>query len=253
MTLDASGNFIVGGTSALVSGSGRGNITINGSSTSVLSFGSAGTNTGYLYATTSGLELASIGSTFVRFSTNGSEAARIDSSGNLCVGTTSQVSGSILSLVGGSGKNGAGIQVASGQTGIIYTNTGAYNYNAETFNYNGSQVGYIQVQAALTLYSTTSDYRLKTVIGSVTGSGERIDALKPIDYAMKSDGSQHRGFLAHEFQSVYANSVTETKDSVDNNGKPVYQGMQAGSAEVIADLVAELQSLRKRIAALEAK
>jgi hypothetical protein len=102
MTLDASGNLVVGGTSALVSASGRGNITVNGSTDSILAFGSAGTNTGYLYATTSGMELASIGSTFVRFSTNGSERARIDSSGNLLVGLTSatgvaklQVSGPI--------------------------------------------------------------------------------------------------------------------------------------------------------------
>ena len=82
MTLDASGNLLVGGTSALVSAVGRGNITVNGSTDAVLSFGSAGTNTGYLYATTSGLELASIGSTFVRFSTNGLERARISSGGD---------------------------------------------------------------------------------------------------------------------------------------------------------------------------
>ena len=43
------------------------------------------------------------------------------------------------------------------------------------------------------------------------------------------------------------------KDAVDTEGNPKYQGMQASSAEVIANLVAELQSLRKRLAALESK
>jgi hypothetical protein len=57
--------------------------------------------------------------------------------------------------------------------------------------------------------------------------------------------------LAHEFQAVYPNSVTGTKDAVDANGNPKYQGMQAGTAEVIADLVAEIQSLRVRVAQLE--
>jgi hypothetical protein len=59
--------------------------------------------------------------------------------------------------------------------------------------------------------------------------------------------------LAHQFQEVYANSVTGTKDAVDAEGKPVYQSMQASTSEVIADLVAEIKSLRIRITQLEAK
>jgi len=58
--------------------------------------------------------------------------------------------------------------------------------------------------------------------------------------------------LAHEFQTVYANSVTGEKDAVNADGKPVYQAMQASTAEVMADLVAEIQSLRARLSALEA-
>ena len=103
------------------------------------------------------------------------------------------------------------------------------------------------------VYNTTSDYRLKTVLGSVSGAGERIDALKPIDYQWTEDGSNARGFLAHEFKEVYANSVTGEKDAVDADGNPVYQAMQASTPEVIADLVAEIQSLRKRILTLENK
>ena len=86
------------------------------------------------------------------------------------------------------------------------------------------------------------------MVGAVTGQGARIDALKPIDYLWTESGQQARGFLAHEFQEVYANSVTGTKDAVDTDGKLKYQAMQASSSEVIADLVAEIQSLRKRLA-----
>jgi hypothetical protein len=102
-------------------------------------------------------------------------------------------------------------------------------------------------------YNTTSDYRLKTVTGSVTGQGERIDALKPIDYQWKEGNTQARGFLAHEFQTVYPNSVTGDKDAVDANGNPKHQSMQAATSEVMADLVAEIQSLRFRVAQLESK
>jgi hypothetical protein len=55
-----------------------------------------------------------------------------------------------------------------------------------------------------------------------------------------------RGFLAHEFQSVYAHSVNGEKDAVDDKGNPAYQSMQAGSAEVIADLVAGGYIIKKR-------
>ena len=85
--IDSSGNFIVGNTSALVSASGRGNITINGSSASILSFGIAGSNSGYIFSSSGALELNAIGSRTMNFTVNGSEAARIDSSGNVGIGT----------------------------------------------------------------------------------------------------------------------------------------------------------------------
>ena len=69
----------------------------------------------------------------------------------------------------------------------------------------------------------------------------------------KDGGDKGVGFLAHEFAEVSPLSVSGEKDAVDADGKPVYQSMQASTSEVIANLVAELQSLRKRLAALEAK
>lgn len=104
-----------------------------------------------------------------------------------------------------------------------------------------------------TTYATSSDYRLKNVIGKITNSGEFIDALKPIEGTWKSDNSKFVGFLAHEFAEVSPSSVGGEKDAVDADGKPVYQSMQASSGEVIANIVAELQSLRKRLAAIESK
>ena len=119
-----------------------------------------------------------------------------------------------------------------------------------TFAANSATCGVIDRvgTTSAVVYTATSDYRLKNVTGAVTGQGARIDALKPIDYQWKEDNSQARGFLAHEFQTVYPNSVTGTKDALDADGNPKYQAMQASSSEVIADLVAEIQSLRKRLA-----
>ena len=116
-----------------------------------------------------------------------------------------------------------------------------------------SVVGSITHNGTATAYNTSSDYRLKTVIGAVNNAGQRIDALQPVEYTWNDNGERARGFLAHQFQEVYASSVSGTKDAVDAEGKPVYQSMQASTSEVIADLVAELQSLRKRVAELESK
>jgi hypothetical protein len=175
------------------------------------------------------------------------QAMTLDASGNLLVGTTSNA-GSARVNVSFSGPSNDGVD-------IIDSANGSGSYYIAFRNSAGTAIGTVSrvsTTNAVT-YNTTSDYRLKTVIGVVTGHGERIDALKPIDYQWKENNAHARGFLAHEFQEVYASSVTGTKDAVDADGNPVYQGMQASSTELIADLVAEIQSLRKRLAALESK
>jgi hypothetical protein len=130
-------------------------------------------------------------------------------------------------------------------------NNGAGDFHR--FYLSGSQIGSISGSGSLTTYNSTSDYRLKNVIGAVSGHGERIDALEPIEYEWKTDNSKTRGFLAHKFQEVYPTSVSGTKDAIDEKGNPKYQSMQASTSEVIADLIAEIQSLRKRLAIIEAK
>jgi len=175
------------------------------------------------------------------------EAMTLDASGNLLVGTTT---------ASVSNTNGLTVVNPTGATAISIGHlTGTANTAGFAFfNYNGTAIGSItQSGTTAVLYNTTSDYRLKTVIGPVADAGQRIDALQPVEYAWNSNGTRTRGFLAHEFQTVYPNSVSGEKDAEDEDGNPVYQAMQASTSEVIADLVAELQSLRSRVALLEAK
>ena len=176
-------------------------------------------------------------------STFSTPAMLIDSSGNLLVGTTTGRTSKIVVEADGTTTYG----VTSNMTAASGT-----RYHM-IFRESGTERGSITSNGTVTAYNTTSDYRLKTVIGAVSGSGERIDALEPIEYTWNSNGQRTRGFLAHKFQEVYADSVTGIKDAVDADGNPKYQAMQAGTSEVIADLVAEIQSLRKRLTALESK
>ena len=192
------------------------------------------------------------GSANLCFGINGTEKARIDTSGNLLVGTTTNAStDGILHAQSATNKTALGAYAKGTTSSAIgyYCKVDSANALYAYWNCNGVNTGSISTNGTLTVYNTTSDYRLKTVVGAVTGHGSRIDALEPVEYEWKSNGSRTRGFLAHKFQEVYANSVSGTKDAVDENGNPVYQGMQAGTAEVIADLVAEIQSLRQRLSA----
>ena len=112
-------------------------------------------------------------------------------------------------------------------------------------------VGTITTSGSATAYNTSSDYRLKNITGSLTGYKERLSALQPKQGSWKVDGSEFRGFLAHEFAESYPSSVHGEKDAVDGQGNPQYQGMQAGSPEVVADLVAYIKELETRLSALE--
>ena len=102
--------------------------------------------------------------------------------------------------------------------------------------------------AGLVAYNVTSDYRAKDIYGPVTGSGALIDSV-PVYMGKMKDATQERPmFIAHE---VPAYAHTGEKDAVDKDGSPVYQQMDASA--LIPVMWAEIQSLRKRLAALESK
>jgi Chaperone of endosialidase len=102
-------------------------------------------------------------------------------------------------------------------------------------------------------YNTTSDYRLKTNIEPLTDALSRLLQIPAHRFNWLADPSGQKvdGFLAHEAQAVVPEAVTGTKDAVDADGKPVYQGID--QSKLVPLLVAAVQELSARVEALEAK
>ena len=183
------------------------------------------------------------------FGTNNTERARITDGGNVLFANTV-----VNPASGFSDQKGFGFAYSTGKLEVATTandatlELGRNNANDGTivsFRKQATAVGTISVTGSATAYNTSSDYRLKDNQQPLTGSGAFIDALKPKTWTWKADGSAGVGFIAHEVQEVSPSSVVGEKDGEQ------MQAMEYGSAEFIANIIAELQSLRKRVAQLE--
>jgi hypothetical protein len=183
--------------------------------------------------------------------TSGTEKARILSAGNFLVGTSSVLQGGAnnFSVILANFTAQFGLALCSTQT------TGTANYSQ--FVYNGTINGSISSNGTTTTYAITSDYRLKENVTAVTDSITRFKQLKPSRFNFIADPDQTvDGFLAHEAQAVVPECVTGEKDAVDDNGNPVYQGIDQSKlvpllTAALQEAIAKIESLETRLSALE--
>jgi hypothetical protein len=237
MTLDASGNLLVGSTS-LSTATGNKNIEVNGTGDSAFNVSVGGTNYGYLYTSTSSTILGTRASIPLVFNTANTERARIDSSGNLLVGTTtnSVSSGGLISRPnnGGTGSSAFLVGHATGTaSGDFY----------QLFTYGASAIGSItQSGTAAVLYNVTSDQRLKENIVNAPEFGSVIDSIKVRSFDWITDQTHQRaGFIAQELVTVAPEAVHQPKNEEDM--------MAVDYSKLVPMLVKEIQSLRQRLEA----
>lgn len=174
--------------------------------------------------------------------------------GSVGIGAGGSGGGFNLYVVGQSGQSAAVFysNAGSGSSAMGTNVQGSNTFNMVIQN-NTTNVGSITTTSTTTAFNTTSDRRLKSNISTLTNSGPVIDAIQPRTFTWKSNGESAVGFIADELQQVVPSAVHGEPNAVDEKGEPIYQGVDASTPEMIALMIAELQSLRKRVAELEVK
>jgi hypothetical protein len=167
-----------------------------------------------------------------------SERMRIDSSGNLLVGTTT------LGGAGGWSVDPVGIEGASV---VIWNRTSRTTTSFPAiFRNGGSDVGFISYTNLAVAYNVTSDARLKHDIVDAPEASSLIDALQVRSFKWNADNSEQRyGFIAQELVEVAPEAVSQPEDPDATMG--------VDYSKLVPMLVKELQSLRARVAELEGK
>jgi len=140
----------------------------------------------------------------------------------------------------------------AGKTYVQLASTGTTTDTVFYF-YNGNGlVGSISMNGSATAYNTSSDYRLKENVAPVPDGIARLQQLKPSRFNFIADpATTVDGFIAHEVQAVVPEAITGEKDAVDDDGNPIYQGID--QSKLVPLLTAALQEAVAKIESLEAR
>ena len=162
--------------------------------------------------------------------TTEAERMRIDSSGNLLVGTTSSAGKMTVYADSGVGQRIQVFQIAP---------------TVMEFRNSQNSGGSITIASGGgTSYNTSSDQRLKDNIVDAPSASDDIDAIQVRSFDWKADGSHQKyGMVAQELQSVAPEAVSGDADSDDMMG--------VDYSKLVPMLIKEIQSLRARVAQLE--
>ena len=248
--IDSSGNVGIG-TSTIEANTNSNTLEIAGKTSSGaaiirLKTGDRSTAKTMLFCDTGGFEQRVETAHPIVFSTNNTERARIDSSGNLLVGTTG--ANGRLCVYNTNQSLDWGMRVATVEDAV-----GTNNFYYVDFRKNDTtQTGYIWSNGGTTTsYATSSDYRLKENIAPMTGALEKVAALKPSTWNWKANGQEGQGFIAHELQAVCPDAVSGEKDGLDKDGNPWYQAVD--TSFLVATLTAAIQELNAKVEAQAAE
>ena len=160
----------------------------------------------------------------------GSERMRIDSSGNLLVGTTVGYGGLINVPV-----------TTTDEAMVTQSDSTSASTHLHFRNPNGF-VGSISTNGSATAYNTSSDARLKDVTGEARGL-EVITKLNPVAYNWKADGKADEGLIAQEVKEIVPNAVSGSED----------EHYQMDYSKLVTPLVKAVQELEQQVTKLKSE
>ena len=136
---------------------------------------------------------------------------RIESNGDVCIGTTAAFRGSErVSILGGSADTIATYTHAASIVArkASFTNGFFFLFEAN----NGTAIGSVTSDGSSTTYNTSSDYRLKENIEPMQNGLDRLQQLNPVKFTWKETDIESEGFIAHEVDEVFSDCIYGEKD-----------------------------------------
>jgi hypothetical protein len=183
------------------------------------------------------------------------EQMRLDSSGNLLVGTTSVQDGSRLQVRGSGDTSGtkAFLVEDSGGNDDFFIRGDGEMYSLPTYNRTSASAANVGIDAGGGFFRSTSSIKYKTDVQDATHGLAEVIALRPVTYKGINDGELIFGGLIAE--EVHEAGLTEFVQYADD-GTPdalAYGNMISLCIKAIQEQQALITQLTTRITALETK
>jgi hypothetical protein len=176
------------------------------------------------------------------------ESMRIDSSGNVLVGTTTQVESSKLTIYGASGTAGSGLGfAASGVTNkyaIAIDSTGGLTTRKDSvdFWYLGRS-GSANCVSSGGSWVNSSDERLKDNIETLPNALKNVLKLRGVSFMRKATQQQEIGVIAQEVKRIYPEVVEDSGDMLGVN----YGALTGVLIEAIKEQQTLIEALTARL------
>jgi hypothetical protein len=248
MTLDASGNLGIGTTSPARKLHVAGGASVTYLQLSNDASGNTNADGFQIYQDGTTVALINRENGYMSFDTNNTERMRIDSSGNLLVGTTSSFSRFTVKAQVNNYVEGLATVSSNSSNwwSILSTNS-----NDLYFGYNTGDKAYISSSTGA--YTALSDQRLKKNISNISYGLNQILALRAVSYNMNDqadDAPKSLGFIAQEAMEVVPESVSEMMGGMYGMSKesiiPVLVKAIQEQQTIINDLKARIETLESK-------